>query len=75
MSGSTSCGRQPGQKRAGEQGQDGVSSVGMSRHGVTHTNVFPRLGIGADFTRLGLHGTVVMNNVLTDWGEGRRSEP
>lgn len=47
----------------------------MSRHGVTHTNVFPRLGIGADFTRLGLHGTVVMNNVLTDWGEGRRSEP
>lgn len=34
--------------------------------GITHTNVLPRLGIGADFTRQGLHGTLVMNDVLTD---------
>lgn len=43
--------------------------VGM---GVTHTNVLPRLGIGADFTRQSLHGTLVVNGVLTDWARGKK---
>lgn len=57
-----------------EDRDQGLAAWERTGHGVTHTNVFPRLGIGADFTRLGLHGTVVMNSVLTDWGEGRRAE-
>lgn len=44
----------------------------MSGHGVTHTNVLPRLGVGADFTGQGLHGTLVVNDVFTDWARGRK---
>lgn len=34
-------------------------------HMCLDTNVLPRLGIGADFTGQGLHGTLVMNSVFT----------
>lgn len=37
--------------------------------GITHTDVLPRLGVRADLTRQGLHGTLVVNDVLTDWRE------
>lgn len=43
----------------------------MGGHGITHTNVLPRLGIGADFAGQGLHSTLVMNGVLTDWARGK----
>lgn len=46
--------------------------VVIGGHRVTHTNVLSRLGIGADFTRLGLHGTLVVNDVFTDWARGRK---
>lgn len=57
-------------RRLGSRTRMGLAVWERSGHGVTHTNVFPRLGIGADVTRQGLHGTAVMNNVLTNWGEG-----
>jgi hypothetical protein len=45
---------------------------GWREHGITHTNVLPRLGISADFTRPGLHGTLVVNSVLANWRTGKK---